>query len=194
METSTLGATSLKAGHHSASPVRQSAMTQDVRAAQSPLVRVINVYSKREQEALLKEIDQRYRRKCPTLSRLELILSLRRAELMRLIQHRFGHSLPDDLMGRGYLRLLLELRMNGIEALRIAPRISHEELQEVIQGVESNPRRWTAESIGNRVELTFEEKVNPAIAARHIECFDQPSWSSKHITKTGNENGTNLQP
>jgi hypothetical protein len=116
------------------------------------------------------EIARRYSRERRPSSQLERILSLRRSQIIRLFKYRDG--LHDDEAGRADLRLLLDLGLSGPEAMMVAPWISPGELQHLIDDSNAHPRFWKPDALGNRVELTFEEKV--VLDIRNINCFDRP--------------------
>ena len=104
------------------------------------------------------EIAQRYRRGKPPVSELERILAWRRPQLVRLFEYRGG--LHDDGDGRANLRLLLELGLTGPDATTMAPWLAPGELQTTIDDINRWPPQCrTADALGNRVELTFEEKI-----------------------------------
>jgi len=62
--------------------------------------------------------------------------------------------------------------LTGPKATEQAPWISPRELQHLIADVDAHSRRWTADALGDRVELSFEEKIGLDI--RNIACFDKP--------------------
>jgi hypothetical protein len=100
--------------------------------------------------------------------KVEHILRWRRGQLIRLFRHR--GQLQDNNIGR--VRLLLELGLTGTEAQKVAPWMSLAHLSNLIGEVDRFPQFWTADKLGNRVELTFKEKVKLNI--RNIDCFDKP--------------------
>jgi hypothetical protein len=106
---------------------------------------------------------------CPN-GKLELILQIRRSQLIHLFHHR--GQLRDDDIGRDNLRLLLELGLTGPDAYKVAPWISVADLSRLIDEVDRFPQFWTADGLGSRVELTFKEKLELDI--RNIGCFDKP--------------------
>ena len=116
------------------------------------------------------EIAARHRRKKPSLTKLERVVSLRCSQLTRLFNDR--DELHNDDIGRTNLQILLELGLTGPMAKKVAPWISAEELRRLIEHVDAYPRHWTAAALGNCVELTFEEKIRLDI--RHVDCFDRP--------------------
>jgi hypothetical protein len=116
------------------------------------------------------EIAARHRRKKPSPTKLERVLSMRCSQLTRLFNDR--DELHNDDIGRTNLQILLELGLTGPMAKKVAPWISAEELRRLIEHVDAYPRHWTAAALGNRVELTFEEKIRLDI--RHVDCCDRP--------------------
>jgi hypothetical protein len=126
-------------------------------------------------QAGLAEVARRQRRKRAPVTKLERTLSLRRNQLIRLLDHRGG--LHDDDLGRADLRVLLELGLSGPKARKVARWISPAELQCLIDDVDAHPRYWTAGKLSDHFEITFEEKVDPDLGIHHIPCFDRP----KHV-------------
>ena len=116
------------------------------------------------------EIAARHRRKKPSLTKLERVLSMRCSQLTRLFNDR--DELRNDDIGRANLQILLEIGLPGPMAKKVAPWISVEELWRLIEYVNAYPRHWTAAALGNRVELTFKEKIRLDI--RHVDCCDRP--------------------
>jgi hypothetical protein len=117
-----------------------------------------------------REIARRYSRPKRAFTTLERVLALRRAQLVRLFESRGG--LQDNEAGRADLRLLLDHGLTGPKAAKLAPWLAPDKLQRLIDVADADPQRWNASALGNRVGLTFEEKVTLRIW--HINCFDRP--------------------
>jgi hypothetical protein len=74
------------------------------------------------------------------------------------IRHYRG-VLPDDRHGRCMLKALLACGMTGPDAQRWAPWITADELQHMINDVDATPpQHWTAQRLGELVELTDDER------------------------------------
>jgi hypothetical protein len=123
-------------------------------------------------KAGLAEVARRHRRKRAPVTKLEQTLSLWRNQLIRLLDRRGG--LHDDDAGRADLRVLLELRLSGPKAVKVAPWISPPELHRLIDDVDALPHYWKAGELADRFEITFEEKIDPDLDIRNIPCFDRP--------------------
>jgi hypothetical protein len=130
-----------------------------------------------EVRARQNEIALRYGRQRAQSSKAQRIQSIRRSQVMRLLQGRHGRDLPNDSVGRGALQLLLELGSSAPDAQRLAPWISGDELERLMDLADQNFRAWSkhsgpaADLIAQRLEVTFEEKV--AYGLHHIGCINK---------------------
>jgi hypothetical protein len=120
------------------------------------------------------EIDRRYRRPVARdVSKRNLVSRLRFRDLERIFRARYGSLLennakwlfPDDDAGRDDLRLLLEHLCGSPTAplsiplwSRRAPWISDEELRDLVQEISAHPRGISADSVGHRLRLTYNER------------------------------------
>jgi DNA-binding XRE family transcriptional regulator len=97
------------------------------------------------------------------------IASVNFRHLIRLaaIRHYRG-VLPDDWHGRCMLKALLACGMTGPDAQRWAPWISAGELQHMINDVDATPpQHWTAQRLGELVELTDDEREAGRLWSMH---------------------------
>ena len=124
-----------------------------------------------------REIAQRYerhvRRHFGPQSKKDRVKALRRAQVLRVLRHRYGPNLPNDAQGREALQLLLELDLDGSRALAIAPWAMGDELERQIVAAETNWGWWCGKighKIGVRLEVTFREKTE--LALHHLGCID----------------------
>jgi hypothetical protein len=87
------------------------------------------------------------------------LAAIRRRHLIQLaaLRHYRG-VLPDDRHGRCMLEALLACGMTGPDAQRWAPWIAPDELQHMINDVDATPQHWTAQRLGELVELTDAER------------------------------------
>lgn len=94
--------------------------------------------------------------------------SLRAAELDRLFIHRYaGAQLPDDDAGRGDVRIMLHTLGHRADPLRRidvwleqwAPWFAGDERLSLVEAVLSNPLRWRADTLGNLLGLTTDERA-----------------------------------
>ena len=99
----------------------------------------------------------------------EMIERFRRRQLIDLLRDR--NELQDNELGRRNLVLLFQLGLTYLEAQSLAPW-SHSEIDTLFVKADSSLNSWNAASLGNAIELTFEEKIRLNI--RNIECFDKP--------------------
>jgi hypothetical protein len=142
-----------------------------------------------------REIAQRYARRHGPQTVKGRIISLRRAQVLRLIRHRHGRTLPDDEEGRAVLQLLLELRIHGVQALALAPWAKEGEIDRLITAAEDNWPFWERDSrrngtitqrLGERLEVTFVEKT--ALHLHHLGAIDaDPAAVADHYRKRKNQ-------
>jgi hypothetical protein len=121
-------------------------------------------------QARHREIAHRYRRarKRPRLS----MAALRIAELTRIFRARYGDQLPDDDAGRADAAIVAHhlTRRPGDPHRRIAaflelcaPWMSADERDHLIADVIARPRRWKADTLAQRLNLTDAERRRLAI-------------------------------
>jgi hypothetical protein len=124
------------------------------------------------QLAQMAEIERRYARGRPP--KPQRIKSFRRAQVLRLLNHRHG-AVPDDDAGHDALQLLLELGLTGMEAIRIAPWCVGDPLNRLIEAADSNWPFWSKskkipEQLAQRLAVTFKEKT--MLRLHHIAAID----------------------
>jgi hypothetical protein len=116
-------------------------------------------------EARRREIRRRYRAK--NRERKLSMAALRIAELRRLFQARYGDELPDDDAGRADARLMAQhlARRPGDQRRRIvswcetwAPWMPADELEQLIADVIDKPRKWRADTLAAKLNLTDAER------------------------------------
>jgi len=113
------------------------------------------------------------------VTRLGRVISLRRAQVLRLFEHRHGLPLPDNKIGRDALQVLLDLGLEGPAAGKLAPWMPWEELSDLIKMTDAlPPTYWGPAALGEKFEVTFEETTG--LRLHHIDCFDQPP----HVVQT----------
>lgn len=110
-----------------------------------------------------REIAQRYKRERPAFS----MAALRCAEINRLLESRYGTTLPDDDAGRDDIRIMahhLE-RLSGDPRKRIgkwldthAPWLIGRERTALIGEVTDKPRRWRADKLAGLLNLHEAER------------------------------------
>lgn len=91
----------------------------------------------------------------------DMLFSMRRKEVRRLLSYRGAI----DPINSADLTLLLELRLNGMDAQRLAPWISGDGLDALIAEADNNVSYWriilskqqVKDKIGERLELSFDE-------------------------------------
>jgi hypothetical protein len=115
-------------------------------------------------EARHREIARRYRAK----SRHRFSMAaLRIAELRRLFAHRYNGTLPDDDAGRADAVIMAHhlARRPGDQRRRIvswcetwAPWLQGDTLDQLIADVIDKPRRWKADTLAERLNLTDVER------------------------------------
>jgi hypothetical protein len=95
-------------------------------------------------------------------------------QIKRLLLHR-NYPWPDDQQSRRYLQPLLDIGLTGPEAKQLAPWLSGDELEEMIMQTVVAPN-WSARTLGDRYEVTLEEKLIPRLGLKNLECFDAQRW------------------
>ncbi len=116
------------------------------------------------------------------------IKSIRRAQVVRLLQDRHGGTVPADASGEAALQLLFELGADGPTAQRLAPWADGADIERLIAAADGNWRAWPTrrrgeqkkdpklvpERIGERLEISFDEykrlhltHLRPGDADRH---------------------------
>jgi hypothetical protein len=95
-------------------------------------------------------------------------------QIKRLLRHR-NYPWPDDQQSRRYLQPLLDIGLTGPEAKQLAPWLSGDELEEMIMQTVVAPN-WSARTLGDRYEVTLEEKLIPRLGLKNLECFDAQRW------------------
>jgi hypothetical protein len=95
-------------------------------------------------------------------------------QLKRLLRYR-SYPWPDDRQSRRYLQPLLDIGLTGPEAKKVAPWLSGDELEEMIAQTVVAPK-WNARTLGDRYEVTLEEKLIPRLGLKNLECFDAQRW------------------
>jgi hypothetical protein len=112
------------------------------------------------------EIARRYKAKQAQRPRVS-ISSLRINELNRLFTARYGHTLPDDDAGRDDILVMAHhlARCPGEVGRRIrnwielhAPWMASDMAAQIIRLVTSNPIKWRADTLAQRVRLTEAER------------------------------------
>jgi hypothetical protein len=117
----------------------------------------------------------RYRRRWARETKPNRIKAVRRRQVLKFLHHRHGQCLPDNTKSRSDLQLLLELGLNGPDALRIAPW-AEPELESLIAAADDHFAAWSksngkpAEIIAERLQVTFHEKK--MLGLHHIGCID----------------------
>jgi hypothetical protein len=122
-------------------------------------------------------------------SKPERIQSLRRAQVLRLLEDRHGsRTLPDDDAGREYLQILFELGLSAPAAQRLAPWLRDGELERLINCADGNFAAWrksagrVADLIAARLNVTAEEKFR--LSLHHIGCVDMdPAEVAAHVSE-----------
>jgi hypothetical protein len=159
--------------------------------------------NKARQEAQHAEIQQRYSRKWSAQSKPDRIKSVRRGQVLRLLHHRHGATLPDDATGRICLQLLFELGLNVPAAKRLAPWADDEEIARLVKAADRNFADWSRhrdggdgpidkllipERIGERLEISFDEYKR--LSLTHLRpCDAQRHEVDKYITDRRAERG-----
>ena len=95
-------------------------------------------------------------------------------QIKRLLRHR-DYPWPNDRQSRRYLQPLLDIGLTGHEAKKLAPWLSGDELEEMIMQTVVAPK-WNARTLGDRYEVTLEEKLIPRLGLKNLECFDAQRW------------------
>jgi hypothetical protein len=135
------------------------------------------------------EIQRRYRPKWDSKNKGDRIKSVRRKQVLHLLQDRHGPALPDDAAGRAALQILFELGLDGPAAQRLATWADGPEIERLIAAADRNWRAWSKrrdqgdpaidpklipERLGERLELSFEEyrrlrlsRLRPCDTPRH---------------------------
>lgn len=117
------------------------------------------------------EIGRRWRKRHTKTN--DYVVSLKRAQLLWLLECRYGRLLPNNKLGRDALQVLLDLGLEGPAAGKLAPWMPWEELCDFIKMIDAVPPTcWSPAALGMKFEVTFEEKIQ--LRLHHIECFDQP--------------------
>jgi hypothetical protein len=115
--------------------------------------------------------DRRYRAAASRNATPVTIPTLRSAELRRLFQHRYGHTLPDDDAGRDDAFVMAHHLAHGQDAERRiglwlglwTPWMGSTEANQLITRVITKPLRWRADKLGIRINLTETERQRLAI-------------------------------
>jgi hypothetical protein len=120
------------------------------------------------------------------------ITSLRRAQVVRLLKHRHGGTLPDNQEGRAALQVVFELGMDGPSAQRLAPWVAGDELSSLIDAAENNWPFWgrnerstIAQRLGDRLGVTFTEKID--LKLHHLGCDCDPRDVADHFRERKRE-------
>jgi hypothetical protein len=143
----------------------------------------------RQEAAQHAEIKERYASEWSAQSKPDRIKSVRRGQVLRLLGHRHGATLPDDTAGRAALQLLFELGLDGPTAQTLAPWATDAEIEHLIAAADANWRAWSRhrdgadgpidkllipERVGERLEISFDEykllglsHIRPCDAQRH---------------------------
>jgi hypothetical protein len=105
--------------------------------------------------------------------KVEDLNRFRRSQILRLLKHR-RFPWPDDEQSRRYLQPLLDIGLDGPTAQRHCPWLSGDELDRMIGMADQTTTEWGKRSLGDRYEVTLEEKVN--LGLRNIEAYDANRW------------------
>jgi hypothetical protein len=131
------------------------------------------------------EIARRYKAKQAQKPRVN-ITSLRINELNRLFTARYGHTLPDDDAGRDDIVVMVHhlVRCPGEAGPRIrnwielrAPWMTSDMAAEIIRFVMSNPIKWRADTLAQRLRLTEAERRQ--LGVRTIGAIDMTKEERK---------------
>jgi hypothetical protein len=133
------------------------------------------------------EIKRRYRPKWNAKNKGDRIKSVRRKQVLHLLQDRHGPALPEDADGRAALQILFELGLDGPAAQRLAAWADGPEIERLIAAADRNWRAWSKqrdqgdptidpklipERIGERLEISFEEYTR--LRLTHVRPCDVP--------------------
>jgi hypothetical protein len=111
-----------------------------------------------------------------------VFVTIRMAELFRVFVHRYGDaSLPDDDAGRDDLKLMFQVLSTTHEAASRmvdvsrtwAPWMPADELGALVADVVAHPRRFKADTIGDRLRMTAE--IRALLNLRTIGAIDKPA-------------------
>jgi hypothetical protein len=144
------------------------------------------------------EIKRRYRPKWSAKNKGDRIKSVRRKQVLHLLQDRHGPALPDEAAGRAALQILFELGLDGPTAHRLAPWADGPEIERLIAAADRNWRAWSKqrdqgdptidpklipERIGERLELSFEEYTR--LRLTHVRPCDVPGQDVDQYLRAG---------
>jgi hypothetical protein len=117
----------------------------------------------------------------------QLMARLRVAELEKLYTSRYGSCLPDDDAGRDDLELLLhhvahiDLTKVSGSATRWAPWLSQQEARELITKIVSSPKKFRADYLAKRLNLTDQQRAELGI--KTIGAADVTKEERKELAK-----------
>jgi hypothetical protein len=166
-----------------------------------------------QQHAHALALEERWSRKKRWLSFIPFdrrIAYFRLPELERIFASRYGLTLPDDDAGRGDLFIALNhiayrsgdvlTKMLGW-ARRWAPWLTEAEARHIAIGIAKHPIRWKADTLGQRLRLTREERTRLGIKtigacdASKAECEREwrDAWNAKRRKQTRDEYEANAR-
>lgn len=134
------------------------------------------------------EIKWRYERGKP--SKPQYIRAVRRRQVLALLSHRHGQTLPDDDYGRDALRLLFGLGLDGMQAQALAPWVAGK-VDDLAEAERDNWHAWRrgeiGSMIGRRLHITAAEKIGLRLA--HLGCIDEAADAevAEHMAKRARE-------
>lgn len=146
------------------------------------------------------EIKRRYDRdrKWDGKTKGDRIKSVRRRQVLRVLQDRHGKTLPDDAGGRAALQLLFELGLEGPTGHQLAPWADGDEIDRLMKAANANWSTWSKrrdqgdptvdpklipERIGERLELSFEEYTR--LRLTHVRPCDVPGQEVDQYLRAG---------